>query len=261
MPQTAPPIPGPAKELLRVNGLEVDFDGFKAIQDLNISLREGELRFLIGPNGAGKTTLLDSLCGKVKPSKGTIRFREHDVSRYQEHRLAELGIGRKFQAPSIFANLSVGENLEIALKQPRGIWASLKARLTSEQKDRIAHYLGMIGLLEKAGLTAGALSHGEKQWLEIGMLLAQEPELLLLDEPAAGMTDAETHKTGELLHAIASRQSVIVVEHDMEFVRQFAFTVTVMHEGRILREGTMEDIQNDARVAEVYLGRRVEHDA
>ncbi|MEC0209496.1 urea ABC transporter ATP-binding protein UrtD [Paenibacillus ehimensis] len=245
--------------LVRVEELEVSFDGFKAINGLNFSLEPGELRFLIGPNGAGKTTLLDVLCGKVKPSKGRVLFKGHtDLARHQEHQIAQLGIGRKFQAPSIFMSLTVAENLLLAMRQKRGLLSTLVARTTPEQRARLHHYLELIGLADQAKANAGSLSHGEKQWLEIGMLLIQEPELLLLDEPAAGMTDRETEKTGELLHRINDRQTVVVVEHDMEFVRQFAKTVTVMHEGTVLREGTMQDIQNDDKVAEVYLGRRGE---
>jgi urea transport system ATP-binding protein len=246
----------PQTELLRAEGLEVDFDGFKAIKGLNFSLNYGELRFLIGPNGAGKTTLLDAICGKVKPSKGKIVFKgATDLSKHQEHQIAQLGIGRKFQAPSIFMTLPVLENLLLSMKQKRGLLSSLVTRTTPEQRDRLAHYLELIGLSDKASAKAGSLSHGEKQWLEIGMLLSQEPELLLLDEPAAGMTDSETEKTGD------ANQTVIVVEHDMDFVRQFAKTVTVMHEGSVLCEGTMQDIQNDDKVAEVYLGRRGERNA
>ncbi|WP_051620244.1 urea ABC transporter ATP-binding protein UrtD [Paenibacillus sp. UNC451MF] len=250
-----------AAELVRIEQLEVDFDGFKAIRGLNFSIQPGELRFLIGPNGAGKTTLLDVLCGKVKPSKGKVGFKHMDLTKFQEHQIAQLGIGRKFQAPSIFVTLTVLENLLLSMRQKRGLLSSLIAKTTPEQRDRIKYYLHMIGLAEKAKQVAGSLSHGEKQWLEIGMLLIQEPELLLLDEPAAGMTDSETEKTGELLHKISNQQTVIVVEHDMEFVRNYAKTVTVMHEGTVLREGTMEDIQNDDKVAEVYLGRRGERDA
>jgi len=250
-----------AADLVRVEQLEVDFDGFKAIRGLDFSLQPGELRFLIGPNGAGKTTLLDVLCGKVKPSRGKVAFKHMDLAKYQEHQIAQLGIGRKFQAPSIFVTLTVLENLLLSMRQKRGLLSSLITKTTPEQRDRIKYYMQMIGLAEKAKQVAGSLSHGEKQWLEIGMLLIQEPELLLLDEPAAGMTDSETEKTGELLHKISSRQTVIVVEHDMEFVRNYAKTVTVMHEGTVLREGTMEEIQNDAKVAEVYLGRRGEHNA
>jgi urea transport system ATP-binding protein len=250
------------KELVHIEQLEVDFDGFKAIRGLNFSLQSGELRFLIGPNGAGKTTLLDILCGKVKPSKGKVLFRNHiDLAKHQEHQIAKLGVGRKFQAPSIFITLTVLENLLLSMRQKRGLLSSLIAITTAEQRDRMNHYLHMIGLEHKSKEKAGSLSHGEKQWLEIGMLLIQEPELLLLDEPAAGMTDSETEKTGELLHKISDRQTIIVVEHDMEFVRQFAKTVTVMHEGMVLCEGTMEDIQNDDKVAEVYLGRRGERNA
>ncbi|TBL71565.1 urea ABC transporter ATP-binding protein UrtD [Paenibacillus thalictri] len=248
--------------ILRAENLEVDFDGFKAILGLDFQLQYGELRFLIGPNGAGKTTLLDVICGKAKPSKGKMLFKGHiDIARHQEHQIAQLGIGRKFQAPSIFMTLSVLENMLLSLKQNRGLLSSLITKTTSEQRDKLVHYLSMIGLSNKSKEKAGSLSHGEKQWLEIGMLLIQEPELLLLDEPAAGMTDAETEKTGELLHKINNNQTVIVVEHDMEFVRQFAKTVTVMHEGSILREGTMQDIQQDDKVAEVYLGRRGERHA
>jgi urea transport system ATP-binding protein len=244
--------------ILYTEKLEVDFDGFKAIKNVNFRMNAGELRFLIGPNGAGKTTLLDVICGKVKPHKGKVIFKEHtDLSKHQEHQIAQLGIGRKFQAPSIFVNLTVLENLLLSMKQKRGLYATLLVKTDMAQRERVFHYSEMIGLTSKAKEKAGSLSHGEKQWLEIGMLLMQEPELLLLDEPAAGMTDHETEKTGELLHKISDKQSIIVVEHDMEFVRQFAKTVTVMHEGTILREGTMAEIQNDDKVTEVYLGRRV----
>lgn len=245
--------------IISVEQLEVDFDGFKAIRGLDFSLEAGELRFLIGPNGAGKTTLLDVLCGKVKPSKGRVLFKGHtDLARHQEHQIAQLGIGRKFQAPSIFVTLTVQENLLLSMRQKRGLLSTLIAKTTADQRAKLQHYLQMIGLEEKSKEKAGSLSHGEKQWLEIGMLLIQEPELLLLDEPAAGMTDSETEKTGELLHRISDLQTIVVVEHDMEFVRQFAKTVTVMHEGAVLREGTMQEIQDDEKVAEVYLGRRVE---
>jgi urea transport system ATP-binding protein len=249
-------------EILKVDGLEVDFDGFKAIRQFHFSLQAGELRFLIGPNGAGKTTLLDVICGKVKPSKGQVLFKgQIDLSKHQEHQIAKLGVGRKFQTPSIFNTLTVFENLALSMKQQRGLLSALWTKTTVEQRDRLLMRLDMIGLASKAKEKAGSLSHGEKQWLEIGMLLMQEPDLLLLDEPAAGMTDSETEKTGELLHQISENKTVIVAEHDMEFVRQFARTVTVMHEGTLLREGTMQDIQADDKVAEVYLGRRVERGA
>ncbi|MFD0696382.1 urea ABC transporter ATP-binding protein UrtD [Paenibacillus sp. GCM10027628] len=260
--QLAMQAPVPGREILRVEGLEVSFDGFKALRNLDFSLQHGELRFLIGPNGAGKTTLLDVICGKVKPSQGQVIFKDSiDLTKHQEHQIAQLGIGRKFQAPSVFSTLTVFENLALSMKQQRGLLSALWAKTTSEQRERLHHRLEMIGLHSKAKERAGSLSHGEKQWLEIGMLLMQEPDLLLLDEPAAGMTDNETEKTGELLHQISTHQTIIVVEHDMEFVRQFARTVTVLHEGSLLREGTMQEIQNDEKVAEVYLGRRVERGA
>jgi len=248
--------------ILQCDEVTVDFDGFKAIQGMNLQLERGELRFLIGPNGAGKTTMLDVICGKVKPTAGKVVFSTSiDITRKKEHQIAELGIGRKFQTPSIFPTLTVYENLEIAMKQKRGVFAAMRARMRAEDRDRIEAQLGMIGLSAKKEWRAGGLSHGEKQWLEIGMMLLQEPEILLLDEPVAGMTDNETEKTGELLRQISRTQSIVVVEHDMEFVRNFASKVTVMHEGRLLKEGSMEDVQRDDRVAEVYLGKRRDADA
>jgi len=245
------------QKILSTENVTVDFDGFKAIQNLNFSMNAGELRFLIGPNGAGKTTLLDIICGRVRPTQGKAYFKGNiNLGRMQEHRIAQLGIGRKFQAPSVFASLTVLDNLELAMQGRRGVFSSLRARLNSDEQDRIMQCLQTIRLEERANELAGALSHGEKQWLEIGMLLMQEPELLLLDEPAAGMTDRETEQMGELLHTLTDK-SILIVEHDMEFVRTFARTVTVMHEGNILREGTMDEVQNDPKVAEVYLGRRV----
>ena len=228
---------------------------------MDLELREGELHFLIGPNGAGKTTLLDIICGKVKPSSGTVRYRGHiDIARKKEHQIAMLGIGRKFQAPSIFAELTVADHLELAIQKKRGVFAVWGAKPNRPDRERISRQMELIGLAGKAEVKAGGLSHGEKQWLEIGMMLMQEPAVLLLDEPVAGMSDRETEKTGELLREIAKGRSVLVVEHDMEFVRRFAARVTVMHEGRLLKEGAMEDVQRDARVAEVYLGKRREAD-
>ncbi len=229
------------------------------MQDLDFAMDVGEVRFLIGPNGAGKTTLLDAICGRVKPAQGHVYFKgKFDLTRYQEHQIARLGIGRKFQTPSVFLSLSVHSNLELAMSGQHSVFAALRARVNAAQEKRIQECLQTIGLAGKAHLQAGALSHGEKQWLEIGMLLMQEPDVLLLDEPAAGMTDKETGEMGNLLHAIAERHSILVVEHDMEFVRQFAHKVTVMHEGKILCEGTMDEVQSNERVAEVYLERRVE---
>lgn len=248
--------------ILKCEDILVEFDGFKAVQGMNLTLERGELRFLIGPNGAGKTTMLDAICGKVKPSAGKVIFKGTiDMTRKKEHQIAGMGIGRKFQAPSIFPTLTVEENLEISLRQDRGVLATLLARMKPDQRERIDDGLKMIGLQDKGSWRAGSLSHGEKQWLEIGMMLLQEPEVLLLDEPVAGMTDRETEKTGALLQAIAKDRSIVVVEHDMEFVRNFASKVTVMHEGKLLTEGTMEQVQQDPRVAEVYLGQRRTPDA
>lgn len=247
--------------ILLCDDVTVDFDGFKAVQGMNLKLEKGELRFLIGPNGAGKTTMLDVICGKVRPTSGRVTFGgKVDITKKKEHQIAELGIGRKFQAPSIFPSMTVAENLEIAMRQKRTVFATLFAKLAEEDRAKIDGQLAMIGLENKAGWRAGGLSHGEKQWLEIGMMLLQEPEILLLDEPVAGMTDMETDKTGELLHQIARMRSIVVVEHDMEFVRNFASKVTVMHEGRLLKEGTMDEVQRDDRVAEVYLGKRRDAD-
>ncbi|MFZ5596872.1 MAG: urea ABC transporter ATP-binding protein UrtD [Bacillota bacterium] len=246
--------------IIYLENLTVDFDGFKAIEGLNSCVFYGELRFLIGPNGAGKTTLLDVICGRVKPARGRVIFKEDiEICKKQEQEIARLGIGRKFQTPAVFANLTVFENLELSIQKDRGILSAMLNSLTDEQREKIFSCLKTIGLDEKAGVKAGSLAHGEKQWLEIGMLLIQEPELLLLDEPVAGMTKKETEKTGELLRSIARDRSVIVVEHDMEFVRRFAEKVTVMHEGKILCEGTMDEVQNDSRVIEVYLGRGCEN--
>ncbi|WP_141503727.1 urea ABC transporter ATP-binding protein UrtD [Paenibacillus luteus] len=247
--------------ILLCDDVTVEFDGFKAVQGMNLKLEKGELRFLIGPNGAGKTTMLDVICGKVRPSMGRVTFHgKVDITKKKEHQIAELGIGRKFQAPSIFPSMTVIENLEIAMRQKRSVFATLFAKMAEEERSRIDGQLAMIGLQQKAEWRAGGLSHGEKQWLEIGMMLLQEPEILLLDEPVAGMTDKETDKTGELLHQIARKRSVVVVEHDMEFVRNFASKVTVMHEGRLLKEGSMDEVQRDDRVAEVYLGKRRDAD-
>ena len=243
--------------ILSCQKVTVTFDGFKAVDGMDLQLEQGELRFLIGPNGAGKTTMLDVICGKVKAASGVIRFKgDIDISRKKEYQIAEIGIGRKFQAPSIFTNLTVFENLELAMSQKRGVFATLRAKLTAQELGRIHEQLELIGLADQAGLRAGGLSHGQKQWLEIGMMLMQEPVVLLLDEPVAGMTDTETEKTGELLKEIVKQRTVVVVEHDMDFVRAFASKVTVMHEGKLLKEGTMQEVQDDALVAQVYLGQR-----
>lgn len=245
--------------VLCTRNVTVDFDGFKAIQNLDFQMKQGEIHFLIGPNGAGKTTLLDVICGKVKPIRGEVVFKEEiELTKKQEHEIVRCGVGRKFQAPAVFGGLTVFENLELSLKQNRGLFSSLRAKLTRGEQETIEQKLVMIDLQDRANDKAASLSHGQKQWLEIAMLVMQEPELLLLDEPVAGMTKTETEKTGELIREIAKTRSVLVVDHDMEFVRKFSNKVTVMHEGRILCKGTMTEVQEDPRVAEVYLGRRQE---
>ncbi|OEI76038.1 urea ABC transporter ATP-binding protein UrtD [Bacillus subtilis] len=244
------------KPILTCRDVKVEFDGFWALQGADISVQERDIHFLIGPNGAGKTTLLDIICGKTKPHSGEVLFQEtNELTKAREYQIAKLGIARKFQAPSVFMQLTVFENLELAMKQKKTILSLLTARMTKEQSDRIIDILRLIGLDDKWDLTAGSLSHGQKQWLEIGMQLAMEPKLLLLDEPIAGMTGKEREKTGALLEEIAKTCSVLIVEHDMDFVRSFSRKVTVMHEGKVLCEGPMDDITSNEEVAEVYLGR------
>ena len=238
----------------------VDYDGFKALSRLNFFMDRKELRVVIGPNGAGKTTLLDVISGRVKPASGRVIFGHHtDLVKKPENEIAALGIGRKFQTPSVFVNLTVRDNVELSLRRPsKGVFATLRERDVANARERIDDTLATVGLTAKASFMAGALSHGEKQWLEIGMVIAQDPELLLVDEPVAGMTDEETMRTGELLQSIAVDRSVLVIEHDMEFVRQIARKVTVLHQGMVLCEGPVEQVQSDPRVLEVYLGQRKE---
>ncbi|MFZ5595251.1 MAG: urea ABC transporter ATP-binding protein UrtD [Pseudomonadota bacterium] len=241
--------------ILYLEDVTVSFDGFKALNKLTLSIDVGELRCIIGPNGAGKTTMMDVITGKTRPDSGSAFFGQTiDLGRYSEYEIAQAGIGRKFQKPTVFPNHTVHENLELALKAGKGVWRSLFSSLGMEQKMRIEELLDLVSLADKAKTLAGLLSHGQKQWLEIGMLLAQDPKLLLLDEPVAGMTDRETERTAELFLSLAGKHSLIVVEHDMNFVASIARKVTVLHEGSVLAEGCMEDIQRDARVIEVYLG-------
>jgi urea transport system ATP-binding protein len=245
-----------AEPILYLDGVSVSFDGFKALNSLSLIVESGELRTIIGPNGAGKTTMMDVVTGKTRPDTGTVLFKgKHDLTRLDEARIANLGIGRKFQKPTVFDSLTVFENLELALKANRGTFAALRFKLVGAQRDSIDEVLALVGLGERAGDLAGILSHGQRQWLEIGMLLMQDPELLLIDEPVAGMTDQETEQTADLLRRIAGNRSVIVVEHDMEFVRSLATKVTVLHEGGVLAEGPMDQVQANERVIEVYLGR------
>jgi len=245
-----------APGLLYLDGVSVSFDGFKALNDLNLIIDPGEMRAIIGPNGAGKTTMMDVVTGKTRPDEGRVLFgKDVDLTELDEAEIANLGIGRKFQKPTVFESLTVFENLDLALKGDRGTFKTLFARLSGGQREQIDGVLEAIRLTERRRELAGALSHGQKQWLEIGMLLAQEPELMLLDEPVAGMTDAETEQTVVLLHEIARDHSVIVVEHDMEFVRNLDCRVSVLHEGSVIAEGAMDSIQANPRVIEVYLGR------
>jgi urea transport system ATP-binding protein len=249
-----------AGSIIYLEDVTMSYDGFKALSRLNFFMDRRELRVVIGPNGAGKTTLLDVISGRAKPESGRVIFGDHtDVLPLAENEVVALGIGRKFQTPTVFVNLSVWDNIELSLKRAsRGVLAALVERDAAGERERVATALATVGLEGKARLLAGALSHGEKQWLEIGMVMAQEPELLLVDEPVAGMTDEETARTGELLESIAADRSVLVIEHDMEFVRQIAQTVTVLHQGSVLCEGRVEQVQSDPRVLEVYLGRRRE---
>jgi urea transport system ATP-binding protein len=251
-----PPIPDRLlHKVLYLNKLTVSFDGFKALDALTLDVEPGELRCIIGPNGAGKTTMMDVITGKTRPDQGTAWFGPGiDLLALTEPEIAQAGIGRKFQKPSVFEHLTVFENLELSLSGPKSFWRSLLARLTASERGRIDRLLDTIGLANERTRVARTLSHGQKQWLEIGMLLMQEPELLLVDEPVAGMTPQETERTAELLLSLAGEHSIIVVEHDMDFVRSIARKVTVLHEGRVLSEGDMDQVQNDPRVVEVYLG-------
>ncbi|SRR5581483_2447162 len=247
--------------ILTAEGVNKTFDGFKAISDLNFYMDEGELRTVIGPNGAGKTTFLDLITGRSKPDAGTIQFgREStELTKLNEYQIYRLGIGRKFQTPTVYVDHTVFENILLSMEGSRGVFSALFARVTPAQRERIHDILKTVGLGEKIDAKAGSLAHGQKQWLEIGMLLAQNAKLLLVDEPAAGMTDEETAKTGELLLSLAGRHSIIVIEHDMVFVRQIAKKVTVLHQGTILCEGSVDEVQNNERVIEVYLGRKHHH--
>ncbi|MDQ2732539.1 MAG: urea ABC transporter ATP-binding protein UrtD [Armatimonadota bacterium] len=247
-----------AKKILDVQGVTVSFDGFKALDGLDFSMFYGEIRFLIGPNGAGKTSLLDIITGKTRPTKGRVLFDgDKDLKRWPEHRRVQNGIGRKFQTPSVFSSLTVYENLEAAIGV-RESAAGLFHSLSSARQDAVHNMLLTTGLQDHAHVRAGTLAHGQKQWLEIGMLVIQQPKLLLLDEPVAGMTRQDRERTGQMLQEIAQERSVLVVEHDMEFVRRFAKTVTVLHTGKMLCEGPVDVVQKDARVIEVYLGRSKE---
>ncbi|TQL17787.1 urea transport system ATP-binding protein [Zymomonas mobilis] len=243
------------KWLLAMQDVSVTFDGFRAINNLSLHLKTGEMRAIVGPNGAGKTTMMDIITGKTRPDKGTVTFRGHDLTRMDDPAIARLGIGRKFQKPTVFEALSVWDNLLLSLKGLRSPFSVLFSHITKEEEKRVADLLQLIRLESLSDKPAGGMSHGQKQWLEIGMLLGQDPELLLVDEPVAGMTDAETMATADLLREINKTRSVVVVEHDMDFVRALGVTVTVLHEGSVLAEGDLDTVSADPRVIEVYLGR------
>jgi len=242
--------------ILYLEDVSVSFDGFKAINKLSLDIAPGELRCIIGPNGAGKTTMMDIITGKTRPDEGTVFFGSTiDLLRYKEAEIAQLGIGRKFQKPTVFEQLTVFENLELALKTNKGVKSSMFFKLDSAQSDRLVETLVTIQLNDSVGRLAGTLSHGQKQWLEIGMLLMQDPKLLLLDEPVAGMTDEETARTAELFLTLKGKHSLLVVEHDMSFIRTISEIVTVLCDGSVLAQGTLDQVQADERVIEVYLGR------
>jgi urea transport system ATP-binding protein len=241
-------------KILEIENLTVSFDGFKALNQLSFSMDTGELRVVIGPNGAGKTTFLDVITGKVQPTTGRVLFKGRNLKALSEHQIVRIGIGRKFQTPRVYLNLTVRDNLALSCNRQKGAFSTLWGRPSPAEQQTVGGLLETIGLSAKANLKADLLAHGEKQRLEIGMLVAQSPDLLLVDEPVAGLTDEETAKVGDLLLALAESHSILVIEHDMEFVRQIARQVTVLHEGSVLCEGTMDQVQSDPRVIEVYLG-------
>jgi len=240
--------------LLSLQEVTVSFDGFLALRDLNLHLQAGELRAVIGPNGAGKTTFLDVTTGKVRPTRGKILFKGRPFVGQSEHAIARMGIGRKFQSPRVFNNLTVQQNLALAVSTPKRPFPLLRKGLNPDQRDRVWHLMGIVALQPRADQLAGSLSHGQKQWLEIAMLVGQNPDLLLVDEPVAGLTDEETDLTADLLKSLAGDHTVLVIEHDMEFIRRLGSPVTVLHQGHVLCEGGMDEIQQDPRVIEVYLG-------
>ena len=240
--------------ILAIEDLTVSFDGFKAVDSLNLYLDKNELRVIIGPNGAGKTTVLDLICGRTKASHGSVKFKNNELTTMAEHQIVRAGVGRKFQTPSIYDNLTVFENLEISFPRGRGVFSALAFKRTGEVVKRIHEVAEEIFLEEYLDQEASLLSHGQKQWLEIGMLLMQDPELLMLDEPVAGMSTRERDQTAELLTKIARNRSILIIEHDMEFVKKIAHKVTVLHLGKILAEGTMDEVQQNEKVVEVYLG-------
>ena len=244
------------KNLLELKKVSVSFEGFMALNDLNINLKKGELRAIIGPNGAGKTTFLDVITGKVKPNSGKVLFDGNSLIGKKEHKIARVGVGRKFQSPRVFENLTVEENLEFSVSQSVSTLKLITNQATEEKKQEIEKLLNVINLTNSSKIKAGSLSHGQKQWLEIAMLLGQKPSLMLVDEPVAGLTDEETELTADLLKSLAGTNTVVVIDHDMEFIRRLESDVTVLNQGTVLCEGKMEKIQNNPKVIEVYLGKQ-----
>ena len=247
------------KNLLELKNVSVSFEGFLALDELNISLKKGELRAIIGPNGAGKTTFLDVITGKVKPTSGEILFSGRSLIGNKEYKISRVGIGRKFQSPRVFENLTVEENLEISVSQESSTLRLIANRISKEKMEEVERLLTIINLTNSSKVKAGSLSHGQKQWLEIAMLLGQKPSLMLVDEPVAGLTDEETELTADLLKSLSGKNTVIVIDHDMEFIRRLESDVTVLNQGKVLCEGKMEQIQKDPNVIEVYLGKQVEN--
>ena len=243
------------KDLLRLESITVSFEGFLALNNLNLNLKKGELRAVIGPNGAGKTTFLDVITGKIKPTKGDVFFKGKSLIGRKEHKIARLGVGRKFQSPRVFENLSVLENLEISVSTPKSPLTLINKKINPKQIEEIEHLMKIVNLSKKINSKAGALSHGQKQWLEIAMLVGQKPDLMLVDEPVAGLTDEETDLTADLLKSLSGENTVVVIDHDMEFIRRLDSNVSVLNQGTVLCEGTMDTIQNDQKVIDVYLGR------
>ncbi len=241
--------------ILELSDVSVDFDGFFALTDLSISLEHGELRSIIGPNGAGKTTFLDVITGKVKPTKGSVSLRGSSIVGLSEQKISRLGVGRKFQTPRVFENLTVSRNLELAASPSKMPFNLMFEKLNNTAKDEVYRLMDYVGLAPYAKVLAGSLSHGQKQWLAISMLVAQSPDIILLDEPVAGLTDEETNKTAELIKSLAGEHTVVVIEHDMEFIRDLAAPVTVLHQGQLLTEGTLDQVKSDPKVIEVYLGQ------
>ena len=243
------------ENLLSLVNVTVNFEGFLALNNLNLRIKRGELRAIIGPNGAGKTTFLDVITGKVKPTKGQVIFKEISLIGRKEHKIARLGVGRKFQSPRVFENLSVQENLELSVSSPKSPLNLLKKNIIKDQLEEVFHLMKVVNLTKKNDTKAGALSHGQKQWLEIAMLLGQKPDLMLVDEPVAGLTDEETDLTADLLKSLAGKNTVLIIDHDMDFIRRLDSNVTVLNQGTVLSEGDMDTIQNNQKVIDVYLGR------